>query len=344
MMTKREAVRAILDGTGADRIPVIMNAFSLPVMQYGYTMPEVLMSPEKMTECMVGTRKRLGYDGLCAGAYGGLAAMMGGHLPDSEGNITGMGEDVVHSMEDIKKLAPYDAEKCPMLKTLVNTIKLMRETEPEEPIFVILHVPAAVAFSLMGAKPAFRAMVKNVELFRALSDYVEDAVVESCKIIMDAGVDFLWFPTPNFGGYCISRKTYEKCISESNIRALKRIKDNGAQIVLHTCGLYDDRFDLVLKESGDAWHISDTSTKKVKEQYGDKVSLMGSIPCVPVLMEGTEQEVYDFCYKECMDAAQDGRFILSGDCDVPPGTSDENMKAAVRAAKDAEKILFGKTK
>ena len=59
MMTKREAVRAILDGTGADRIPVIMNAFSLPVMQYGYTMPEVLMSPEKMTEGMVGTRKRL---------------------------------------------------------------------------------------------------------------------------------------------------------------------------------------------------------------------------------------------------------------------------------------------
>ena len=37
-------------------------------------MPEVLMSPEKMTECMVGTRKRLGYDGLCAGAYGGIAA------------------------------------------------------------------------------------------------------------------------------------------------------------------------------------------------------------------------------------------------------------------------------
>lgn len=342
MMTKREAVRAILDGTGADRIPVIMNAFSLPVMQYGYTMPEVMMSPEKMTECMVGTRRRLGYDGLCAGVYGGIGPMMGGHLPDSEGNVTGMGEDVVHSMEDIEKLAPYDADKCPMLKTLVSTIKLMRETEPEEPIYVIVNVPAGIAFSLMGAKPAFRAMVKNTELFCALSDHVEDAVVESCKILMDAGVDFLWFPTPNFGGYCISRKTYEKCISKSNIHALKRIKKNGAWIVLHTCGLYDDRFDLVLDESGDAWHISDTSTKKIKEQYGDKVALMGSIPCVPVLMEGTEQEVYDFCYKECMDAAKDGRFILSGDCDVPPGTSDENMKAAVRAAKDAEKVLFGK--
>lgn len=49
-------------------------------------------------------------------------------------------------------------------------------------------------------------MVKNVELFRALSDYIEDAVVESCKIIMDAGVDFLWFPTPNFGGYLFQEK------------------------------------------------------------------------------------------------------------------------------------------
>ena len=68
---------------------------------------------------------------------------------------------------------------------------------------------------------------------------------------------------------------------------------------------------------------------------------MGSIPCVLVLMEGTEQEVYDFCYQECMDAAKDGKFILSRDCDVAPGTSDENIKDAVRAAKDAEKILFG---
>ena len=53
------------------------------------------MSPEKLTECMVGTRQALGYDGLCAGAYGGIAAMMGGHLPNSEGKIVGDGDDVI---------------------------------------------------------------------------------------------------------------------------------------------------------------------------------------------------------------------------------------------------------
>ena len=343
MMGKREAVKAILDGKGADRIPVIMNAFSLPVARYGYTMPEVMASPEKMTECMVGTRRALGYDGLCIGAYGGIAAMMGGHLPNSEGMVVGNVEDVVHSMEDIEKLRPYDVEKCPQMKNLLRTIELMRAEEPEEPIYAILHVPAAVAFTLMGAKPAFKAMIKNPELFQALAAHVEDAVVESCKVLIDAGLDFLWFPMPNFGGYCISRKSYEKCISESNIRANKRIKDYGAKIVIHTCGLYDDRFDLVLKESGDAWHISDTQTKKIKDEYGDQISLMGNIPCVSVLMEGTEQQVYDFAYQECMEGARDGRFILSGDCDVSPLTPDENVMAAVRAAKDAEKVLFGNT-
>ena len=115
MMGKREAVKAILEGRGADRIPVIMNAFSLPIVRYGYTIPEAMADPVKMTECMVGTRQKLGYDGLCVGVYGGIAAMMGGHLKNSEGRVSGDGEDVVHSMEDIEKLRPYDAKECGML-------------------------------------------------------------------------------------------------------------------------------------------------------------------------------------------------------------------------------------
>ena len=48
MMGKREALHAILNGQRADRIPVIMNAFSLPVARYGYTMAQVMQQPDKM--------------------------------------------------------------------------------------------------------------------------------------------------------------------------------------------------------------------------------------------------------------------------------------------------------
>ena len=160
-------------------------------------------------------------------------------------------------------------------------------------------------------------------------------------MIAKADIDFLWFPTPNFGGFCISRKAYEKNIYESNVRFVNKLKEENIPVVLHTFGLYDDRLDLVLDEHGDAWHLADTTTKKIKDLYGDKVSLMGTIPSVRVMMEYGPDELYKFAYQECMDGAKDGRFILSADCDVPPSTSDENMKAVVQAAKDAEKVLFG---
>lgn len=339
MMTKREAVKAILEGGSADRIPVILNAFSLPVFQSGYDMFEAMMDPEKMAGSMVNTRRRLGYDGLCAGAYN-IAGTIGGHLINDEGNVSGDGEGVIHCLDDLKKLKPYDPDQCFMLQNILKTVELMRKEEPDEPIFVILNGPTSSAFTLLGAKRAFRSMVKEPELFRAVSEYIEDACHEAYKKIADADVDFLWFPTPNFSGYCISRKTYEKCISESNIRSLHRIKDYGCNIVLHTCGIYDDRFDLVLKEAGDAWHISDTQTKKVKDEYGAQMALMGNIPCCSVFLESSEEEVYQYAYQECMDGGWDGRFILSGDCDIPPATPDENIRAAIRAAKDAEKVLF----
>ncbi|MDR0648035.1 MAG: hypothetical protein LBF92_01695 [Synergistaceae bacterium] len=194
----------------------------------------------------------------------------------------------------------------------------------------------------LGSRASKGALITGKRLFVALVAtglYMQETADELVtKLCDEASVTRR--DVRHFGGYCISRKSYEKCISESNIRANKRVKDYGAKIVIHTCGPYDDRFDLVLKESGDAWHISDTQTKKVADEYGDKVALMGNIPCCSVLMDGTPEEACRYAYRECMDAVK-GRFILSGDCDVPPPTTDENIKAVVRAAKDAEKVLFG---
>jgi uroporphyrinogen-III decarboxylase len=73
MMGKREAVKAILEGKGADRIPVIMNIVSLSADRYGYSMLDIMMDPAKFAECTIGTRRKLGYDGMCGGIMMGPA-------------------------------------------------------------------------------------------------------------------------------------------------------------------------------------------------------------------------------------------------------------------------------
>lgn len=66
----------------------------------------------------------------------------------------------------------------------------------------------------------------------------------------------------------IEKFTEEKRM-RSNVRFMKRMREEvDCKVVLHTCGLYDDRLDLVLDEHGDAWHLADTSTKKIKDLYG----------------------------------------------------------------------------
>ena len=339
MMGKREAFNNIVDGKGADRIPVVMCVSSLPSAQAGIPFPETLFDPEKMAGTQLDAQRRLGYDGFIT-SYVTLSGMLAGHLPDSEGN-TGMGSDTIHSYEDLDKLAPYDPAKDPCLAVTKKAAESLRKEAPDEPILAIIQPASGLAFDLMGAKTGFKSMVKDHEFFRAVCDRVEDAAVAAYEALWDSEIDAFWFPTPNFGGYCISRNTYIKCIHDSNKRFYKRMQDAGVRMIHHTCGLYDDRLDLCLEEHNTCWHLADTSTKKIKDLYGDKMSLMGTIPSVRVLLEGTADEVYKFAYQECIDAAQDGRFILSGDCDVPPDTADENIFAVIKAAKDAEKVIFG---
>lgn len=53
---------------------------------------------------------------------------------------------------------------------------------------------------------------------------------------------------------------------------------------------------------------SDTQTRKVKEEYGDKVALMGTSPAAPCLWRAASRKSM-ICLSECMDGARDGRFI-----------------------------------
>ena len=341
MMTKREAVQAILEGKGADRIPVIMNIVSFSAARYGYGMPDIMMSPEKYCECVMGTQQELGYDGFCGGLCVLQEMEVAGQLTCYEtGQTSGDGLDTIHCIEDLDKLAPFDVEKSIALAGVLANIKIMREVHPEEPIYVIMYPPTGMGFNLMGARFAFKNMVKNPDLFKEVAKYCEDIQFQLSKALWDAGVDFIWYPEPNFGGACISRRTYEACISESNIRFFERLRKEGIRYVIHTCGPYNDRFDLVYQEGAGAWHLSDTETAPVVDEWGDKMSFMGNLPCVACLLNMSEEDVYQRAYDDCMTAAKTGRFILSGDCDLAPATSDENIRAAVRAARDAEKLLF----
>lgn len=339
-MTSREDVNRIIDGGSVRRIPILLNALSLPLSEYGYTMPEVIANPEKMVEAIVGTRIKYGYDGLCAGVFNGVQKIMGGHLAYADGRVLGDGHAVINSPERIGLLVPYSTKEDVNLLRFEKIISNFHKIAPDQASFAIVLSPSYVAFNMLGAKRAYKTLVKTPDVFVKLENAVEEAVVESSKRLVEFGIDFLWFPMPYFGAACISRDIYKNYINHSNERTFRRIKEFGARIVIHTCGRFDDRFDLVVKEHGDAWHVSDTRVSHVQKEYGNQVALMGGVPCCDCLLDMDSEQVYDFVYQECLEDALNGNFLLSADCDVSPLTSENNLRAMIRAARDAEKVLF----
>ena len=338
--SKRQVVKDLLEGKRVERLLFIPNALTISAAKYGYSIPEIISDPVKMAECVGGYREKIGYDGYCAGlAMEGYMSQIAGHLPDSDGTISGSGADTVHSAEDLDKLKPYNMASDRILRNIAETVRLLREREPDEPIYVIFNNPAQTAMKLMGENSGYRAMRKDPQLFLKVMDYVEEDLIERCLYLWELGLDYLWEPIPCFSGNCISRTLYEQLIYRNNARFNQRLVDKGVKIVIHTCGKFGDRYDLVRQEYGCGWHIAVSDTRMMVETYGDEVAIIGNLDCIADILERSSESLYERAVQDAMAGAPSGRFILSSDCDISPKTSDENMRAIVRAARDVQKKL-----
>lgn len=340
--SKRQVIKDLLNGKKCEHLLHIPNILTLSAAKYGYNMADIMSDPLKYTECVIGYRKKIGYDGLIGGLFAAsVKEMMAGHLPNSDGAVTGNGEDTIHTEEDLEKLRSYDYKSDHFLKNIAKNINILREKEPDEPIYVIFGPPVQLALALMGDRFGYKAMVRQPEIFDKVVAKVESYLLDAVKALWDMDIDYLWEPIPSFSGLCISRKTYESRISPANQRFNERLLSYGAKIVIHTCGNFNDRFDLVAKEHAQGWHVSLVDTKTVVDQYANQVVIIGNLPCVDVILDSTPEEVYKAAYKDAMVGGASGRFILSGDCDLSPRTSDDNMFAIQKAVEDANKVLWG---
>jgi len=73
--------------------------------------------------------------------------------------------------------------------------------------------------------------------------------------------------------------------------------------------------------------------KPLKEQYGDKITLIGNVPATFALTFGTKEEVI-FYTKQCItEAGQGGGYILGAGSDILGTCKLENVKIMIETAK-----------
>ncbi len=181
-----------------------------------------------------------------------------------------------------------------------------------------------------GMDKFFRDLYVNPSFARKLMDKVSKACLEWDKAILDTGIDIL-FVTDDYAGNhgpFLNPKLFKEIEIPNLARVVKEARRKGIPVFKHSDGnlypILDDIvntgiFGLHPMEPG-AMEIGD-----VKEEYGNRICLLGNVDCRHVLPYGTEEDVRGDV-RRCIDAAaKGGGYVLTSSNTLHANVKVENV-------------------
>ncbi len=175
---------------------------------------------------------------------------------------------------------------------------------------------------LLFKKPQFIEKVfrDRGDFIVAVAQNMLDLGAETILILDDAGFK---------GSPFLSPKMYEKYVGTQLKRVTNLVHSAGAKVMMHSCGDLTKLLDILVKVGIDALHpiesMAGMDIFKVKETYGDKLTLIGNVP-IDMLSHGTPQDVEEYVKKLIKICAPGGGYMLSTSHSVSYSVDVENYE------------------
>lgn len=339
--TNKEIINDAFAGKRIETIPKFLVGPGYMAVHGGANPTEYTKNPEVFAKTTVEYGRKHGISIYYTGALLDVTAQMGAGLINRDGESSKNGEETIQTIDDINKLNEYSVENSLMLKGSIAKIKACKKYDPNTPTLAVIHNTPMVVSELMGASVYYKSLLRKKDFVKQLSDIVEPVLFRGIEKFAEAGCDIIWLPMPTMGGTCISKKMYVENCHEYSERIVKKVHEMGMKAVIHTCGNWNDRFDVVFEEGIDGIHLSEANLSEFAKKYGKNTLVIGNIPVVDTLLYKNAEQVYEDTYKACKDACKYGNYVLSPDCLLPPTIPVENVHAMYKAADDAARELFG---
>ena len=194
------------------------------------------------------------------------------------------------------------------------------------PIYPQIVGPYTLLGHLIGTEKMLRMTLKEKDSVKEALMLLADFNIEYAKRVMESGGNILCIADPTASGDLISPISFRDLL----LPAYQKISSRtDFPIILHICG-NTTRFLDYIKDAGfEAFSFdSMVDVKLAKEKLNGVAALLGNVPTVDGLLNGTPEIVREYSLK----ALEDGIDILCGACAIPPQAPLENLKAMVKAA------------
>lgn len=214
--------------------------------------------------------------------------------------------------------------------------RLVAEAIQDKPIFGGCIGPFSLAGRLYDLSEMMMALYTEPDTITLLLEKCTKFLIDYCQAIKETGIHGVIIAEPAAG--LISN---EDCIQYSTRyvqQIVEAVQDEHFIVILHNCGNAGHCTDAMVKSGAKALHFGNKiDMVSALDETPQEFLAMGNLDPVGIFKQAAPQEVYEATLSLLNRTTDRNNFILSTGCDVPPGTSFENIKAFYRAVDDYNK-------
>lgn len=320
-MTPHERRRAMERGEETDRIPVIPFIGEISGRLTGTSSREYWHDAGKMVEADLAAFNRLGHDELSLGpntcgileAFGTTVIYPDTGMPYFEGQF-------LTDYKMLDAMEPIRPEQSGRLLFFREALDKMKEAANEiVDVAPSIGGPFTIAANLRGVEVFLRDLRKEPEQVKRLMRLVTDTM-KNCVDMVAPFADGIRMSDPVASPALISPKYFREMVYPYLVELMEYAQIRiGQRPSLHICGntrkVWEHFREMPIRAIS-LDNIMDLG--EAKKELGDCMTIMGNIPPVECLLQGSEEGLRAEIRRELQQAAGSKKgYISASGCDVP---------------------------
>jgi len=206
-----------------------------------------------------------------------------------------------------------------------------------------LTSPFDYLLDLLGYEQGLISLIMNPDkckdILQKFTDGITRLALEMCKYDIDA----IKISSPFAGMGFISPEHYQEFVLPYESQFIKKIRETGKHVYIHTCGHIDDRLEL-MQQSGasgleclDPEPVGNVDLQDAFNRIGDKMFIKGNIDSIYSLLYADDAKAKNDVLK-IIETGKNGKgFILSTACSIAPMVTSERLHILSKLAESAGK-------
>ena len=248
-------------------------------------------------------------------------------------------EFIIKDRNDLKSLNRPDPNSTERYEEQTEVVRL---NKGRAALGGVVEGPLVKAWVYHGAGKLMRNFYDDpkfiIEMFKVFNDFAIPYAVNQVK----AGLDYMWV-AEDLGyssGPFFSKKMFKELLYPfllEIITELRKEKED-LKIAFHCCGDFkifiEDIIDLGVNAINPFQRTAGWDISQVKQEYGDRIAIIGNIDSSRTLPYGTTEDVKNEVKETIEAAGQNGGLVIASDHSLHDGIPVENMLAIYEAVEE----------